>query len=220
MPDPRTMISGEGAKDALPHVVVLGAGFAGLTAVKALAGAPCRVTLIDRRNYHLFQPLLYQVATAALSPADIATPIRSILRRQKNAAVLMARVEGIDRARRLVMLADRSIGYDYLVVATGSRHAYFGHDDWEPIAPGLKKIDDATQIRRRLLLAFEQAETCTDPAERRRLLNFVVVGGGPTGVEMAGAIAELAKHALVDDFRAIDPSEARIILVEAGPRLL
>lgn len=220
MPDPRTMTIAESAQDAQPRVVVLGAGFAGLTAVKALAGAPCTVTLIDRRNYHLFQPLLYQVATAALSPADIATPIRSILRRQKNAAVLMARVEGIDRQNRRVILDDRSISYDYLVVATGSRHAYFGHDDWEPIAPGLKKIDDATQIRRRLLLAFEQAETCTDPIDRRALLNFVVVGGGPTGVEMAGAIAELARHSLVDDFRAINPAEARVILVEAGPRLL
>ena len=179
MTDPRTTTIAESAKDALPHVVVLGAGFAGLTAVKVLASAACRVTLIDRRNYHLFQPLLYQVATAALSPADIATPIRSILRRQKNAAVLMARVEGIDAANRRVVLNDRSISYDYLVVATGSRHAYFGHDDWEPVAPGLKKIDDATQIRRRLLLAFEKAETCTDPIERRALLNFIVVGGGP-----------------------------------------
>jgi NADH dehydrogenase len=220
MPDPKTMTLAESAKDALPRVVVLGAGFAGLTAVTALAGAPCKVTLIDRRNYHLFQPLLYQVATAALSPADIATPIRSILRRQKNAAVLMARVEGIDRQNRRVLLGDRSIPYDMLIIGTGSRHAYFGHDDWEPIAPGLKKIDDATQIRRRLLLAFEQAETCTDPIERRALLNFVVVGGGPTGVEMAGAIAELARHTLVDDFRAINPAEARVILVEAGPRLL
>jgi NADH dehydrogenase FAD-containing subunit len=220
MTDPRTLTMAESARQALPQVVVLGAGFAGLTAVRALADAPCKVTLIDRRNYHLFQPLLYQVATAALSPADIATPIRSILRRQKNAAVLMARVEGIDRQRRLVRLDDRTIPYDYLVVATGSRHAYFGHDDWEPVAPGLKKIDDATQIRRRLLLAFEQAETCTDPIERRALLNFIVVGGGPTGVEMAGAIAELARHTLVDDFRAINPAEARVILIEAGPRLL
>jgi NADH dehydrogenase FAD-containing subunit len=204
----------------LPHVVVIGAGFAGLTAVKALATAPCRVTLIDRRNYHLFQPLLYQVATAALSPADIATPIRSILRRQRNAAVLMARVDGIDRAARKVMFGKRSLDYDYLVVATGARHAYFGHDDWETVAPGLKKIDDATHIRRRLLLAFELAETSEDPAERGALLTFVVVGGGPTGVEMAGAIAEIARHALVDDFRAIDPKQARVILVEAGPRLL
>ena len=218
--DPRTMTVADNAESARPHVVVLGAGFAGLTAVKALKDARCRVTLIDRRNYHLFQPLLYQVATAALSPADIATPIRSVLRRQRNAAVLMARVEGIDRENRLVMLGDRSISYDYLIVATGSRHAYFGNDDWEKTAPGLKKIDDATQIRRRLLLAFEQAETCADPGERRAHLNFIVVGGGPTGVEMAGAIAELARHSLVDDFRAINPAEARVILVEAGPRLL
>jgi NADH dehydrogenase FAD-containing subunit len=201
-------------------VVVVGAGFAGLTAVKALSKAPCRVTLIDRRNYHLFQPLLYQVATAALSPADIATPIRSILRRQRNASVLMARVDGIDRANRKVMVGARSLDYDYLVVATGARHAYFGRDDWEKTAPGLKKIDDATHIRRRLLLAFEQAETSADHAERQSLLTFVIVGGGPTGVEMAGAIAEIARHALVDDFRAIDPKQARVILVEAGPRLL
>src|SRR4051794_4056357 len=148
MSDPKGLTTAETAPEGLPRVVVLGAGFAGLTAVKALAGAPCRVTLIDRRNYHLFQPLLYQVATAALSPADIATPIRSILRRQKNATVLMARVEGIDRQNHRVLLGDRAIPYDHLIVATGSRHAYFGHDDWEPTAPGLKKIDDATQIRR------------------------------------------------------------------------
>ncbi|HVY98040.1 MAG TPA: NAD(P)/FAD-dependent oxidoreductase [Dongiaceae bacterium] len=225
MPDPRLLQAAHGmgagaSAPGLPHVVVVGAGFAGLTAVRALAHAPCRVTLIDRRNYHLFQPLLYQVATAALSPADIATPIRSILRRQRNAAVLMARVDGIDRASRKVTFGSRSIGYDYLVVATGARHAYFGRDDWEKAAPGLKKIDDATHIRRRLLLAFERAETSQDPAERRSLLTFVVVGGGPTGVEMAGAIAEIARHALVGDFRAIDPRQARVVLVEAGPRLL
>jgi len=204
----------------LPHVVIVGAGFAGLTAAKALARTPCRITLIDRRNYHLFQPLLYQVATAALSPADIATPVRSILRRQKNVSVLMARVDGIDRVNRKVMFGGKSLRYDALIVATGARHAYFGHDDWEQSAPGLKKIDDATLIRRRLLLAFERAETSESPAQRRSLLTFVVVGGGPTGVEMAGAIAELANHALVDDFRAIDPKQARIVLVEAGPRLL
>jgi NADH dehydrogenase FAD-containing subunit len=208
------------SESALPHVVVLGAGFAGLTAVKVLAGVPCRITLVDRRNYHLFQPLLYQVATAALSPADIATPIRSILRRQSNVSVLMARVDGIDRANRKVMFGGKSVAYDYLIVATGARHAYFGHDDWEDIAPGLKKIEDATQIRHRLLLAFEHAESTEDPVERRALLTFIVIGGGPTGVEMAGAIAELARHALVDDFRAIDPAQARVILVEAGPRLL
>lgn len=204
----------------MPHVVVVGAGFAGLTAVKALANAPCRVTLIDRRNYHLFQPLLYQVATAALSPADIATPIRSILRRQRNASVLMARVDGIDRTNRTVAFGKRTLNYDYLIVATGARHAYFGHDDWERAAPGLKKIDDATHIRRRLLTAFERAETSEDPVERRGLLTLIVVGGGPTGVEMAGAIAEIARHALVDDFRSIDPKQARVILIEAGPRLL
>jgi len=204
----------------IPHVIIVGAGFAGLTAAKSLAKTPCRITLIDRRNYHLFQPLLYQVATAALSPADIATPVRSILRRQKNVSVLMARVDGVDRVNRKVMFGGKSLRYDALIIATGARHAYFGHDDWESSAPGLKKIDDATLIRRRLLLAFERAETSESPAQRRSLLTFVVVGGGPTGVEMAGAIAELANHALVDDFRAIDPKQARIVLVEAGPRLL
>jgi NADH dehydrogenase len=207
-------------EESVPHVVILGAGFAGLTAAKALAKARCRITLIDRRNYHLFQPLLYQVATAALSPADIATPIRSILRKQRNAAVLMGRVQGIDRQKRVVTVDQDEIAYDQLIVATGARHGYFGHDDWEAVAPGLKKIDDATQIRRRLLLAFEQAESTSDLNLRKALLTFVVIGGGPTGVELAGAIAELARQALVDDFRKIDPSQARILLVEAGPRLL
>lgn len=206
--------------DDRPHVVILGAGFAGLTAAKALAKAPCRITLVDRRNYHLFQPLLYQVATAALSPADIATPIRSILRRQRNVAVLIGRVQGIDRYRRMVLVDNQEIAYDQLIVATGARHSYFGRDEWEPVAPGLKKIDDATQIRRRLLLAFEQAESTSDPEMRRALLTFVVIGGGPTGVELAGAIAELARYTLVDDFRTIDPGQARVLLVEAGPRLL
>ncbi|WP_374306628.1 NAD(P)/FAD-dependent oxidoreductase [Dongia sp.] len=207
-------------EDVLPHVVILGAGFAGLTAAKSLAKVRCRVTVIDRRNYHLFQPLLYQVATAALSPADIATPIRSILRKQRNAAVLMGRVQGIDRQRRVVTVDQDEIAYDQLIVATGARHGYFGHDDWEAVAPGLKKIDDATQIRRRLLLAFEQAESTSDQNLRKALLTFVVIGGGPTGVELAGAVAELARQALVDDFRKIDPSQARVLLVEAGPRLL
>jgi NADH dehydrogenase FAD-containing subunit len=207
-------------EDVLPHVVILGAGFAGLTAAKSLAKVRCRVTVIDRRNYHLFQPLLYQVATAALSPADIATPIRSILRKQRNTAVLMGRVQGIDRQRRVVTVDQDEIAYDQLIVATGARHGYFGHDDWEAVAPGLKKIDDATQIRRRLLLAFEQAESTSDQTLRRALLTFVVIGGGPTGVELAGAVAELARQALVDDFRKIDPSQARVLLVEAGPRLL
>jgi NADH dehydrogenase FAD-containing subunit len=204
-----------------PRVVILGAGFGGLTAAKSLASAPVRVTMIDRMNYHLFQPLLYQVATATLSPADIATPIRSTLRDQANTDVLLGDVTGIDRDKRHVKLHDgREVPYDYLVVATGARHAYFGHDDWEPVAPGLKKIDDATEIRRRILLAFEKAETEDDEAKRRALLTFVIVGGGPTGVEMAGAIIELAKKALLQDFRHIDPASARVVLIEAGPRIL
>jgi NADH:ubiquinone reductase (H+-translocating) len=206
---------------ARPRVVILGAGFGGLSAAKALRSAPCDVVVIDRRNYHLFQPLLYQVATAALSPAEIASPIRSILSRQKNARVLMARVTGIDAQRKLVHLEHgRDEPFDYLVVATGARHAYFGHDDWAKCAPGLKKIEDAIDIRRRILLAFEHAETTDDAAERKALLTFVVIGGGATGVEMAGAIAEVAHWALADEFRVIDPTQARVILVEAGPRLL
>jgi NADH dehydrogenase FAD-containing subunit len=207
-------------RSARPRVVIVGAGFGGLAAAKALAKAPVEVTVVDRHNYHLFQPLLYQVATAGLSPADIASPIRAIMRDQANAHVLMAKVEGVDTAKREVVAADRRIPYDYLILATGARHAYFGHDEWEPVAPGLKKIEDATAIRRRILLAFEMAEGAMDEAERRRLLNFVIVGGGPTGVEMAGAIAELAKRALAKDFRKIDPRHTRVILVEAGPRLL
>jgi NADH dehydrogenase len=203
------------------RVVILGAGFGGLSAAKALAKVPVDVTVIDRRNYHLFQPLLYQVATAALSPSDIAAPIRSILRGQANAHVLLGRVQGIDRQNRAVLLSDgRRIPFDSLIVATGARHAYFGHDEWEPVAPGLKKIDDATDIRRRILLAFEQAEMAPDEAARQRLLTFVVVGAGPTGVEMVGAMAELAKMAIAADFRAIDPRQARILLVEAAPRPL
>ena len=203
-----------------PRIVIIGAGFGGLAAATGLAKADASVTVIDRRNYHLFQPLLYQVATAALSPADIATPIRAILRHQKNAEVLLAKVEQIDKDRREVVLEDRRVPYDHLVVATGARHAYFGHDEWERYAPGLKKIDDATELRRRILLAFEQAEIAMDEADRHRLLTFIVIGGGPTGVEMAGAIAELAKMALARDFRHIDPRQARIILIEAGPRIL
>jgi NADH dehydrogenase len=201
-------------------VVIVGAGFGGLTAAKALAGAPVDVTVIDRRNYHLFQPLLYQVATAGLSPADIAAPIRGILRPQRNVQVLMGRVDGVSTAERCVKLGDRHVHYDYLILATGARHDYFGHDEWECHARGLKKIDDAIEIRRRVLLAFEQAEVSTDPEERKRLLSFVIVGGGPTGVEMAGAVAELAHKALATDFRAITPGCARIILIEAAPRLL
>ena len=203
-----------------PRVVILGAGFGGLAAARALARTPVEVTVIDRRNYHLFQPLLYQVATAALSPADIAWPIRSILSRQKNASVQMGKVVGIDRAAREVVLEDRRIGFDHLVLATGARHSYFGMDEWEEAAPGLKKIADATHIRERVLLAFERAEVSPDPVERQRLLTFIVVGGGPTGVEMAGAVAELANHALAADFRAIDPMGARVILVEGGARVL
>jgi len=202
------------------RVVIIGAGFGGLSAAKALAGTSFDVTVIDRHNYHLFQPLLYQVATAGLSPSDIASPIRSIVRDEENISVVLANVSGIDVARHEVLAEGRRIGFDHLIIATGAQHAYFGHDEWAAHAPGLKTIDDATYLRRRILLAFEKAETETDPDERRRLLNFVVVGGGPTGVEMAGAIAELAKRALAKDFRAIDPRAARVILVEAGPRLL
>ncbi len=202
-----------------PRVVIIGAGFGGLSAAKQLAQAPFDVTIVDRHNYHLFQPLLYQVATAGLSPGDIASPIRGILGRQKNVKVILAKVSGVDTARKEVIAEGRHIPFDYLIVATGAEHAYFGHD-WSSYAPGLKTIDDATYLRRRILLAFERAETEPDADERRRLLNFVVVGGGPTGVEMAGAIAELAKRALASDFRSIDPRCARIILIEAGPRLL
>ena len=203
-----------------PRVVIVGGGFGGLSAAKALARTPFEITLIDRNNHHLFQPLLYQVATAALSPADIASPIRGILRSQRNVKVMLAEVSGVDTARKAVIADGRRIPYDYLVVATGAQHAYFGHDDWAAFAPSLKTIDDATALRRRILLAFERAENEADADERRRLMTFVVIGGGPTGVEMAGAIAELAKRALAADFRAIDPRSARIILVEAAPRLL
>ena len=202
------------------HIVIVGGGFGGLWAAHALRSAPVTVTLIDRRNHHLFQPLLYQVATAGLSPADIAVPIRSILGRQKNVSVLMAEVTGIDRGGKAVLTNHGRLPYDALVLATGATHAYFGHDGWRRFAPGLKSVEDALYIRRRLLLAFEEAEAGEDPAAREALLTFVVVGGGPTGVELAGAIAELAHKALARDFRHIDPKQARIILVEAGPRLL
>lgn len=205
---------------ARPRIVIVGAGFGGLSAAHALGGAQADVTVIDRRNYHLFQPLLYQVATAGLSPAQIASPIRAILRRAANVRVILGKASGIDRQRRVVKLDDREVAYDYLVLATGSRHAYFGHDEWESVAPGLKTIDDATGIRRRILNAFESAEAALAPEARRRFLTFVVIGGGPTGVEMAGAIAELAHVALRHDFRTIDPREARVVLVEAGPRVL
>ena len=203
-----------------PKVVVVGAGFGGLTTVQALARVPVDVTVIDRHNYHYFQPLLYQVATAALSPADIAWPIRGILKRQKNATVLMATVTGIDTAAKLVHAGPVLVPYHFLVLATGATHSYIGHPEWAEVAPGLKRIEDATAIRRKVLLAFERAELSRDPEERKRLLTFVVVGGGPTGVEMAGAIAEVAHHALPAEFRHIDPHGARVILIEAGPRLL
>ncbi|MFZ1493611.1 MAG: NAD(P)/FAD-dependent oxidoreductase [Candidatus Competibacter denitrificans] len=205
----------------VPHVVIVGAGFGGLKAAHGLRLAACRVSVIDKRNYHLFQPLLYQVATASLSPADVATPIRSLFRDQHNVRVLLGEVADVETTIRQVILRDGSrINYDYLVLATGARHSYFGCDDWEPYAPGLKQIDDATAIRRRLLLAFEQAENCADPEERQRLLTFVIVGGGPTGVELAGAIIELARHGLSGEFRNIDPAQARVLLVQSAPRLL
>ena len=202
------------------RVVILGAGFGGLEVAKALVRAPADVALVDQHNHHCFQPLLYQVATAALSPADIAWPIRGMLRNQRNARVVMARVTGVDKDRKLVVTNAGVLGYHVLVVATGAMHSYFGHDEWASVAPGLKRIEDATKIRADILLAFERAELTEDERERRRLMTFVVVGGGPTGVEMAGAIAEIAKQTLRRDFRRIDPTLARVVLLEAGPRLL
>ena len=202
------------------RVVIVGGGFGGLAAARALARSDADILLIDRRNHHLFQPLLYQVATAGLSPADIAWPIRRLLRRQRNARVLLGEVTAVDTAAREVVLGTSRQRYDDLVIATGATHAWFGHDEWAPYAPGLKQLDDATRIRRRILLAFERAEAAADPAERERLMTFVIVGGGPTGVEMAGAISELARKALAADFRHVDPRAARVLLVEAGARVL
>lgn len=203
------------------RIVIVGAGFAGLRAARLLGGrAGVEVTVIDRRNHHLFQPLLYQVALAALSPADVAVPIRSVLARHQNITVLHDEVTGIDLDRRQVRTGGGEIGYDYLIVATGSQHAYFGHEEWEPFAPGLKTLEQATEIRRRILSAFEQAERHPDREHQRRLLNFVIVGGGPTGVELAGALAEMARRTLTRDFRRIDPMLARVVVIEAGPRLL
>jgi NADH dehydrogenase len=218
--EPLSSVDNDRRARPVPRVVVIGAGFGGLTAASRLARLAVELTIIDQRNHHLFQPLLYQVATAGLSPADIASPIRSLFRSRRNTTVLLGAVTGIDTAGRHVMVLDRRLPYDVLVVATGARHAYFGHDDWEPVAPGLKQIEDATAIRRRILLAFERAEAEEDAAERQRLLTFAVVGAGPTGVELAGALAELAKVALAKDFRHIDPRDARIILIEAGDRVL
>ncbi len=206
--------------EGLPRVVVVGAGFGGLACVKALRSTPVDITLVDRHNYHLFQPLLYQVATTALAPGDIAVPIRSLLRDQFNARVLLGEVSGIDSARKEVTIGDRRLPYDYLVLATGASHSYFGHDDWAPFAPGLKQIQDATAVRSRILLAFEQAETAEDPDERQALLTFLIVGAGPTGVELAGAIAELARFGMEKEFRYLDPASARVILVQSGPRIL
>lgn len=203
------------------HVVIVGGGFAGLWATRALAGSDVRITLVDRRNHHLFQPLLYQVATAGLSAPDIAAPLRHILRNQRNVEVRLGEVIGLDAQSRTVSLADGdALHYDYLLLASGATHAYFGHDEWSADAPGLKTLDDALAIRRRLLLAFERAEACDDPAERDAWLSFAVVGGGPTGVELAGTLAEIARHTLKREFRNIDPSHAKVRLVEAGPRVL
>ncbi|WOS41494.1 NAD(P)/FAD-dependent oxidoreductase [Xanthomonas rydalmerensis] len=205
----------------VPHLIVVGGGFAGLWATRALAKAPLRITLIDRRNHHLFQPLLYQVATAGLSAPDIAAPLRQILRHQDNVEVRLGEVVHIDKQARQVRLADgQALDYDYALVATGATHAYFGHDDWAAHAPGLKTLDDALQLRRHLLLAFERAEAETDPAARAAWLSFAIVGGGPTGVELAGTLAEIARHTLKHEFRRIDPAEARVRLIEAGPRVL
>jgi NADH:ubiquinone reductase (H+-translocating) len=212
---------------AQPHIVIVGGGFGGLAAARALARAPVRITLLDRRNHHTFQPLLYQVATAGLSPGDIASPIRWILRRQQNVRVLLGEVRTIDPAARTLTFdgpeeGDQDVGvlaFDYLIVATGATHAYFGHDEWQAVAPGLKSLEDGLEIRRRVLLAFERAEVETDPVLRRRWLTFAVVGGGPTGVEMAGAMAELARQ-MRRDFRSVDPLDARVILLEAGPTVL
>ena len=214
--------------ESRPRVVIVGGGFGGLHAARALAGAPVRVTLLDRHNYHLFQPLLYQVATASLSPGDIASAIRWVLRRQQNVEVLLADVTAIDPENRRVLVASpaeaghgsASIAYDYMILASGAAHAYFGHTEWEKHAPGLKTLDDALVMRRKMLLAFEEAERQVNPDAQRRLLTFVIVGGGPTGVELAGALAEIARHSLRHDFRRIRPESARIVLVEGGPHLL
>jgi NADH dehydrogenase len=203
-----------------PRVVVVGAGFGGLEATRKLASLPVDITLIDRKNHHTFQPLLYQVATAGISPGEIAAPIRWILRHRKNVEVLMDEVVGFDLDRKVVSLPDLEIAYDYLLVAAGAQHSYFGHDEWEPLAPGLKTVEDALEIRRRVLLAYELAEKRAASGEPQAMLNFVIVGGGPTGVELAGTLAEIAHRVLRDDFRSIDPKRTQILLLEGGPRIL
>jgi putative oxidoreductase len=217
---PRFETLSAAAVASLPHVVILGGGFGGLAAARGLRYAPCRVTLLDQRNYHLFQPLLYQVATAWLSPAEIATPLREMFRTQANVRVLLGVVTGVNPVLRQIALGETRLAYDFLIIATGAQHSYFGHDDWAPTAPGLKGIEDALDIRRRLLFAFEAAESSQDEAERRAWLTFIVVGGGPTGVELAGAIADLARHGLTREFRTFDPAAARIVLVQAADRVL
>ncbi len=204
----------------IPHVIILGAGFGGLYAAKALKRAPVRVTVVDRRNYHLFQPLLYQVATAALNPSDIAYPIRAVVARQKNTNVILGDATAIDVSKKLIKLVDGEIAYDYLIVATGATHSYFNHPEWERTAPGLKTIEDALEIRRRVLLAFEAAERESDPDRQKAWLTFVIVGGGPTGVELAGALSEIARQTMIRDFRNINPSSARVILIEGRERVL
>ena len=210
----------ENAPPRKPHVIIVGAGFGGLEAAKKLIDEPVRMTVIDRTNHHLFQPLLYQIATAALSPADIAAPIRGILGRCRNTEVVLAEVKSVNVETRTVKTGEREFAYDYLILATGARHSYFGHDEWEKFAPGLKSLEDAIEIRRRLLLAFEYAEKITDEAAKKAAMTFVIIGGGPTGVEMAGAIAEIARYTLAKDFRHIDPSSARVILVEGDQRVI
>jgi NADH:ubiquinone reductase (H+-translocating) len=217
---PARPLDGGGAELRPPQVVIVGAGFGGLSAAQALKRAPVQITILDRRNYHCFQPLLYQVATAALSPADIAWPIRTLLRYQKNTKVLLAGVTGIDAAAKTVLTTEGPFPYDTLILSSGATHSYFGHPDWANVAPGLKTIEDATTIRRAMLLAFEKAELAHSTEERRRYLSFVIVGGGPTGVELAGAIASVAKETLHPDFRNIDTKDASIRLIEAGPRIL
>jgi len=208
------------AEEKIPRVVIVGGGFGGLEAAKKLVCENVHLTVIDRTNYHLFQPLLYQVATAALSPADIAAPIRAVLQKCKNAEVMLAEVQSVDVNTRVVHARDLNVQYDYLILATGARHSYFGHPEWERLAPGLKSLEDAVEIRRRILLAFEYAEKISDPAARAAAMTFVIIGGGPTGVEMAGAIAEIARHTLARDFRHIDPSSARVVLIEGESQVL